>query len=118
MSSAYPDDIGGDINEVIVEETPDDLDRKKFVDDCEDFLDELSDSESSDETTDIETTIVPVRYTKDDKVEIDKDVYQLTIAALLTKDVGVPEYFYALRQAIYCFTFQSIIAIFFGMDYI
>ena len=39
MSSAYPDDIGGDLEDVIVQESQEEAYRKKFVDNCEDFLD-------------------------------------------------------------------------------
>lgn len=116
MSSAYPDDIE---IEMVTEEKPiTDQDKKDLLEKADDYLDEISSSSSSDESDEIETTMVPVRYVKTDKVVLDTDVYQLTIAALISKNVGVEEYLYSLRRCIFCFIFQTLIAIHFGLEYI
>lgn len=76
--------------------TPEVLWKKHMIKKADEYLEELSDSESSDEPEEIEPTIVPVRHTKNEQVFIDKNCYSLTIAAYLTDTVSWRHKQYAL----------------------
>jgi hypothetical protein len=46
------------------------------------------------------------------------DIYAITIAAIL-KNAGTPrEQFFCLRQCVFCFVTQLLVAIFFGLEYL
>lgn len=111
MSSAYPDSEKedsdkGPVNEVTKEE----IEKQALLAKAAAYLESLLESSgsSSDEEV-IEATTVIVQYEEDEEVELDNNIYSLTIAALMNDKDGSfvtwREKMYGIRMSIYCFVF-------------
>ena len=85
---------------------------------AEDFLAEMSESSSDSEPDTTKARIKPVNYLSGERVDIHANVYSLTIAALITGRVTMRERNFALGQCIYCFTCQTLVALYFGLEYL
>lgn len=86
------------------------------MDNVEELLNHLTDSDDSDEDVELETRINAVRYLEDESFQFSYDVYQLTIAFNFKNNGNYREFFYGVRQCVYCFICQSMIAIYFAYE--
>ena len=62
------------------------------------------------------TIIKEVLYTTNEQVDIDDNVYSLTIAANMTKNCSPTHFLYCLRMCIFVYVIQILIAVFFGWE--